>query len=78
MQEGLTNGAMVLFPCMAAVYAGLQNPSFRKVMVLVRLLWEVLLLGLRPNECFRRPGIAHAPFWFLMVPSFFSRPITNY
>lgn len=30
MQEGLTNGAMVLFPCMAAVYAGLQNPSFRK------------------------------------------------
>jgi hypothetical protein len=31
MYEGLINGTMVLFPCMAGLYAGLQNPSFRKV-----------------------------------------------
>ena len=31
MNEGLINGVMVMVPCMAGVYAGLQNASFRKV-----------------------------------------------
>ena len=31
MNEGLTNGFLVLIPSIGAVYAALQNPKFRKV-----------------------------------------------
>ena len=31
MNEGLLNGAMVLFPSLGGLYAALQNPKFVKV-----------------------------------------------
>jgi hypothetical protein len=31
MQEGLTNGAIALGPCLAGLYIAMKNPSFRKV-----------------------------------------------
>jgi hypothetical protein len=31
MNEGLTNGILVLIPSIGALFAALQNPNFRKV-----------------------------------------------
>lgn len=31
MSEGLTNGGIVLAPCLAGLYIAMKNPNFRKV-----------------------------------------------